>query len=161
MRIGIISDTHDRHGAVAEALRLLAAQQVELILHCGDIESPETVLLFMGTPTHFVLGNCDTNPTRLAEAIAEIDGTLHEPYGQLELAGQQIAWLHGHHQTVMRELEQSNRFDYLFYGHSHQASEHQTGKTRVINPGAMTRVQICSCLVLDLSNGETRSLGFR
>ena len=41
MRIGVVSDTHDRQEAVAEAVRLLMEQHVELILHCGDIESPE------------------------------------------------------------------------------------------------------------------------
>ena len=68
MRIGVVSDTHDRQEAVAEAVRLLLEQQVELILHCGDIESPETVRVFKPVPTHFVFGNWDKDRAPLALA---------------------------------------------------------------------------------------------
>ena len=69
MRIGVVSDTHDRSEAVAEAVRLLGEQKVDLILHCGDIESPETVALFKPIPTHFVFGNWDKDKAKLTAAI--------------------------------------------------------------------------------------------
>src|ERR1043166_6183941 len=77
MRIGVVSDTHDRQEAVAEAVRLLLEQQVELILHCGDIESPDTVRVFKGIPTHFVFGNWDKDRAKLATAIKDIGGTSY------------------------------------------------------------------------------------
>ena len=91
MRIGVISDTHDRHEAVAAAVRLLTEQKVELLLHCGDIESLETVALFRPIPTHFVFGNWDgdwvgrgpRDTARLRQAIADGGGRFHEPFGHI------------------------------------------------------------------------------
>ncbi len=75
MRIGVVSDTHDRQEAVAEAVRLLMEQHVELILHCGDIESPDTVRVFKPIATHFVFGNWDKDKAKLAAAIKDVGGT--------------------------------------------------------------------------------------
>ena len=57
MIIGIISDTHDRHALTLAAIDAMKAAGAEVILHCGDIESVQTVELFKGIPTHFVRGN--------------------------------------------------------------------------------------------------------
>ena len=69
MRLAILSDTHSRYATVARALDLVAAQHVDWILHCGDIDDVETVELFPSN-THFVFGNCDTNRNELRRAIA-------------------------------------------------------------------------------------------
>ena len=74
MRIGIVSDTHDRSEAIADAVRLLAEQQVELILHCGDIESLDTIQLFKPVPTHFVFGNWDRDRVRMTAGGKTRDG---------------------------------------------------------------------------------------
>src|SRR5438105_1214608 len=125
MKIGILSDTHSRYATVEKALQLLDERDVELILHCGDIEDTETVWLFPGK-THFVFGNCDTDRASLRQAIHGIGATLHEPFGHLELPGSKIAFLHGDDHRLLREVEHSGDFDYLFYGHTHQAKEHRT-----------------------------------
>jgi hypothetical protein len=57
MRVGIVSDTHDRAANVTTAVAMLRQQGVELLLHCGDITTVETVLLFAGLQAHFVFGN--------------------------------------------------------------------------------------------------------
>jgi predicted phosphodiesterase len=46
----------------------------------------------------------------------------------------------------------------VFYGHTHQAAEHRTGKTRVINPGALHRARPKTFVVLDLATGEVESV---
>lgn len=154
MKIGILSDTHDRTANVEAALAEFRRSDVELILHCGDIESVDTVRLFGSVPVHFVLGNCDWQPESLRYAIAEIGGVLHEPFGELELAGKKVAWVHGHVYELRQELEYADRYDYLFYGHSHVAEQHRAGRTLVVNPGALHRVREKTCLVLDLVSGE-------
>jgi putative phosphoesterase len=158
MRIGVVSDTHDRQEAVAEAVRLLMEQHVELILHCGDIESPETVRLFDGVPTHFVFGNCDHDRGRLREEICAIGAALHEPWGEVELAGKKIAWLHGHERRLKAEVEAMDHFDYLFYGHTHDAEQHRVGRTLVVNPGALYRAVPKQCVVLNLEREELESV---
>jgi putative phosphoesterase len=158
MRIGVVSDTHDRLEAVAEAVRLLQEQHVELILHCGDIESAETVRAFRPLPTHFVFGNWDKEKAKLAAAIKDIAGTFYETFGALEIGGKRIAWVHSHERHQLRQLENADFFDYVFYGHTHVREQHRTGKTLVANPGALFRANPKTCIVLDLATGEIKPI---
>jgi uncharacterized protein len=158
MRIGIVSDTHDRSEAVSEAVRLLGEQKVELILHCGDIESVETVSLFKPIPTHFVFGNWDKERSKLAAAIKSIGGAYSESFGAIELAGKRVAWVHSHERHQLYQLERSDYFDYVFYGHTHVREQHRTGRTLVANPGALFRANPKTCCVLDVVSGEIKPI---
>jgi putative phosphoesterase len=154
MKIGILSDTHGRVDTVALALAEFRARRAELLIHCGDIDDAETVAAFAGWNVHFVYGNCDADRRGIKRAIAAIGGTLHDPFGHLELDGKQIAWLHGDRPDLMHDVEASGHYDYLFYGHTHAAEQHRTANTLVVNPGALFRARPKSCLVLDLTNGR-------
>jgi putative phosphoesterase len=154
MRIGILSDTHNRYRNVEKALRLLKDRGVTLVLHCGDIEDAQTVRLFQGFTTHFVFGNCDSDKTELRQAMQESGATLHDHFGSLELEGRMIAWTHGDDARLKRDIEQSGAYDFLFYGHSHHAERHRTGKTVVVNPGALHRAREKTFVILDLRTGE-------
>jgi putative phosphoesterase len=157
MRIAIVSDTHSRYATVEAALQLIEAKKVGLILHCGDIEDAETVWLFPGN-THFVFGNCDTERASLRQAMYGIGATLHEPFGKLDLDGVKVAFLHGDDRELLTDLEQSEKYDYLFHGHTHIAAERRTGPTRVINPGALYRARPKSFAILDLESGTMESV---
>jgi len=154
MRIGIISDTHNRYRNVGTALKFLTDRGIDFVLHCGDIEDAQTVKLFEGFTAHFVFGNCDSDKDELREAMVDIGATLHEHFGSLELEGRMIAWTHGDHQRLLRDIEQSGAYDFLFYGHSHRAERHRAGKTLVVNPGALHRAQDKTFVVLDLASGD-------
>ena len=158
MRIGVVSDTHDRQEAVAEAVRLLMEQHVELVLHCGDIESPDTVRVFRPIPTHFVFGNWDKDKARLTAAIKEVGGTHYDSFGFLTLGEKRIAWVHSHERHQLRQLENADYFDYVFYGHTHVREQHRTGRTLVANPGALFRANPKTCIVLDLITGEIKPI---
>jgi uncharacterized protein len=158
MRIGIVSDTHSRYATVETVVKMLRQQGVSCVLHCGDIEDADTVWLFEDLPTHFVFGNCDTERASLRQAIYGIGGTLQEPFGSLELEERKIAWVHGDDKRLLRDIENSGHFDFLFYGHTHHAEQHRTGPTRVINPGALHRARPRTFVVLDLETGEWDSL---
>jgi putative phosphoesterase len=158
MKLGILSDTHDRFDTVRLALEQFRQRSVEMILHCGDIESADTVRLFAGTPTHFVFGNCDWQPEKLRYAIAEVGATLHEPFGELEVCDKKIGFVHSHIRALFQELQSADRFDYLFYGHTHVAEQHQVGKTLVVNPGALQRARDKTCAVLDVTTGDLETI---
>jgi putative phosphoesterase len=151
MRIAVISDTHSRYATVEAALKLIEDRGVEVILHCGDIEDSETVWLFPGK-THFVFGNCDKERASMRQAVHGIGGVVHEPYGYLELDGARIAFVHGDDRDLLSELERSEAFDYLFYGHTHLPREYRAGATRVINPGALHRARPKTFVFLDLES---------
>jgi putative phosphoesterase len=158
MQIGIISDTHSRYATVEKALSLLQARNVNYLIHCGDIEDSETVWLFQGFTVHFVLGNCDYERTELRQAMYGIGATLHEGCGVLELDGQKLAFTHGDDRALMHDLLQSDAFDYLFHGHTHQAVDKRQGRTRIINPGALHRARPKTLLILDLISGNAESI---
>lgn len=155
MKIAIVSDTHDRTDRVARAVAEIRARGVRTVIHCGDVTNAPVVELFRELDAHFVLGNCDYDEAELRSAIEAIDGTLHDGYGHLELAGRKLAFTHGHDYGRLQELEYSEAFDYLFHGHTHVAVDRRAGPTRVINPGAMQRVTVPTFVVLDLASGES------
>jgi putative phosphoesterase len=157
VKIAILSDTHSQEETVRRALKLVEGSGAGLILHCGDIEDPDTARLFPAG-THFVLGNCDGEPDGLRRAIREAGGTLHEPFGHLDLPGAKIAFLHGDDTGLLRDLEQSGQFDYIFHGHTHVAGERPAGSARVINPGALYRARPRTFAVLDLATGALQSV---
>lgn len=158
MRIGIVSDTHGNHRMVSRALVELRERGITTVLHCGDIDDPQTVAMFRGFTTHFVFGNCDIDKGALREAMSEIGATLHEHFGSIELEGVKLAFTHGDDQIRMRDVERSDYYDFLFYGHTHEAAEHRSGSTRVINPGALHRARPKTFIVLDLGSREVESV---
>ena len=157
MLIAIISDTHSRTASVQAALQIMAERGVELIIHCGDIQDGDAVRLSQ-EHTHFVFGNCDHDRADIEQAVADIGATLHGAWGQLELTGQSLAFVHGDDRQLLDDLEHADTFDFLFHGHTHIAKEHRTGKTRVINPGALQRVTVRTFALLDLPSGMVESV---
>ncbi|MFO0925749.1 MAG: YfcE family phosphodiesterase [Gemmataceae bacterium] len=158
MKIAILSDTHNQDHRVELALALARDRGAEMVLHCGDIEDPPVVRLFRGWNAHFVLGNCDWDRDGLREAITSIGGQLHDRYGHLEVAGRQLAFLHGHDGDLLHDLVQSGAYDYLFHGHTHHAVDRQAGPTRVINPGALQRARVKTFVVLDPASGVAETV---
>jgi uncharacterized protein len=157
MRLAIVSDTHSRYGTVDRVLHLLEPRKVDLIIHCGDIEDAETIAMFPAN-THYVFGNCDTDRDELRQAIRKSGGTLHEPYGHLELEGVSLAFIHSDDRRLMNDLEKSDAYQFIFYGHTHVAREHQSGTARVINPGALHRAQPKSFIILELPSGDVETI---
>jgi putative phosphoesterase len=158
MQIGIVSDTHGNRLMVQRALAELRERGIATIIHCGDIDDSETVALFHGFTTHFVFGNCDSDRAALREAMQTIGATLHESFGSLELEGVKLAFTHGDNAALLRDGERSGLYDFLFYGHTHQAAEHRSGSTRVLNPGALHRARPKTFLILDLEDREVESV---
>jgi predicted phosphodiesterase len=48
--------------------------------------------------------------------------------------------------------------DYVFHGHTHVAEERKSGRTRVINPGALHRARPKTFAILDLASGALESV---
>jgi putative phosphoesterase len=158
MNIGILSDSHGRHLNVRLALDELRRRGVGVVLHCGDIDEPATVLLFDGFEAHFVFGNGDYDREGLREAMRQLGATLHENFGNVEREGVKIAFVHGDDARLLRDLEHSGYYDFVFYGHTHVAKEHRTGSTRMINPGALHRARPKTFVVLDLATRDVESV---
>lgn len=156
MRIGVVSDTHGHIENTMAAVRMLEALQVERVLHCGDICSPQIPRLLAGWPTHFVFGNCDHGADLIAtrESIAAAGLSCHERFAALELAGRKIALLHSDDARLFRQVKSGGEYDLVCYGHTHQAEQHREGNTLVLNPGALFRATPHTIAVVDLATME-------
>jgi putative phosphoesterase len=157
MRVGILSDTHDRLARTIAAVELLLAEGAEVLIHCGDLTGPDIVHACASRPSYFVFGNNDDDLPILRGAIANVDGTCLEWGGEITLAGKRIAVTHGHMTRDLRPLLAAGP-DYLLSGHSHETHDRMEGPTRRINPGALHRAAEYTVALLDLDKDELRFL---
>ncbi len=151
MRIGVISDTHGHLANTMAAVRMLESLEVQAIVHCGDIGSPEIPKLLAAWPAHFVFGNCDGERDELRAAIEQAGMACYGRFGNLELAGRRIALIHSDDAKLFRHVITSGQYDLVCYGHTHQADQRWEGKTLVLNPGALYRATPHSLAVVDLA----------
>jgi uncharacterized protein len=154
MIIGIVSDTHGHVENAHRAARLLATLEVELVLHCGDIGSPEIIAAFQRWPTHFVFGNVDSRPEPLIAAIEAARQTCHGRFGSLDLAGRRVAFLHGDDARLLVATIDDRQYDLVCYGHTHQPDYRCVGTKHVVNPGALFRANPHSLAVARLPELE-------
>lgn len=158
MLVAVVSDTHGHTSNTLRAVRMLEQFEIDAVLHCGDIGSPQVVELFAAWPTHFVFGNVDSQWSELRAAIHEAGQTCHEEFGELEWAGLRVAFLHGHDQRRLRQAAQSGEWDVVCYGHTHVAEDHYEGDTLVLNPGALYRATPHSLALVELPERKVTRL---
>jgi uncharacterized protein len=139
MLIGVVSDTHGDIPRTRAAVQMLDSLGVAVVLHCGDIGTPEVVSLFSRWPTHFVFGNCDHDRKTLARAIEKAGQTCHGEFGELQLDGIRIAFLHGDDGELLQESITGDHWDLVCHGHTHLVRQERRGNTLVLNPGAIHR----------------------
>lgn len=149
MRIGILSDTHDQVARTSRAVRRLADEGAEALIHCGDLTGPDVVYECAGLPAHFVFGNNDYDFPGLRRAMAEIGAVCLGRGGQVELDGKRIAVTHGDSDQEIARLAAAVP-DYLCFGHSHWPADAREGPTRWVNPGALHRAAVWTVALLDL-----------
>lgn len=160
MRIGILSDTHDRRERTARGVRLLVDAGAEALIHCGDLTEPDIVYECAGPPGYFVFGNNDDDEDGIRAAIAAIGGTCLGFGGEVTLGGRRIAVTHGDSAQEVRRLAAAGP-DYLLFGHSHIPTDAREGPTRWINPGALHRAAAWTVAMLDLDVDALHFLNVR
>ena len=154
MKIGVLSDSHDRVEAMAQAVRTLTANGAEYLVHCGDVGA-ETILDYLaGTPAAFVWGYNDFDRRGLERYAEDLGIKCLGSVGELELGGKHFVVLHGDDDRTKQRLLAEQRFDYLLQGHTHIPADVRVGKTRCINPGALHRAREKTVAILDTETDE-------
>ena len=149
MRIGVLSDTHGHWAKTERVVNVFQRRGIDLLIHCGDIGSPEVVELLAPWPAHYVFGNVD-DPAEIRPAIVRFQKVCHERFGTIELGGRQIAFLHGDDSHLFRQTVQDGRWDLVCFGHTHQAEVSQRGPTKLLNPGAVYRAASPSVAIVEI-----------
>ena len=75
MKLGIISDTHDRVDNIIKMVNILNQHQVKLVIHCGDWDMPFTMRGLIGAkfPIKSVLGNGDPDIQKFLYQLQNLD----------------------------------------------------------------------------------------
>lgn len=130
MRIGIISDTHDRLPAIDQGLEILRRRDVAAIIHPGDVIAPFAArrLLAWTGPLHITYGNNDGERNGLKSVLPQIqDGPLWVTAG-----GKRILV---HHFIDWCDPADVRQADIIITGHTHGiVNESRDGKL-FLNPG--------------------------
>ena len=140
MRIGLVSDSHGKRGALKHALHLLSTKNIDAIVHCGDICCASCLRLLdkLRIPAWLVAGNMDYGLHGLAHAVEKSAVTFS--YSSVEIPLENGAYLvatHGHDLSLLDSLICGGHFPYVCHGHTHKAKDDRTGAVRVICPGAL------------------------
>lgn len=124
--VGLISDTHGRLRPEV----FPHFQDVELILHAGDIGDPGILVeLEALAPVRAVWGNTDGFEVR-ARVPEEVT---------LEVGDRRIVLLHGHQvgsPTAPRLAAAHPEADIVIYGHTHRPAVDRIGPQLMVNPGS-------------------------
>lgn len=130
MKIGVISDTHDRMPTLHKALDLFASEKVDAIIHAGDFVAPFAAkpLVSCGITLHSVFGNNDGERAGLSRLMpACVPGPL-----KLEIAGRSIVV---HHWIEQVPADIVAAADVVITGHTHEVVTEQRNGTLLLNPG--------------------------
>ncbi|MBS7656709.1 MAG: metallophosphoesterase [Candidatus Bathyarchaeia archaeon] len=137
MKIGLVSDTHDRLPFIDRAVRKLNDEGVDLVLHAGDYSAPFAALRFSSLKSQMigVFGNNDAEKELLQKNFEKIGKNVRGKFAEVKVENLKIALLHGEEIDLLESIINTSAFDIVVHGHTHQASIHKQNGTLIVNPG--------------------------
>jgi hypothetical protein len=144
VKICIVSDSHDRADALAQAVLEARALGAEAVIHCGDLIGAQTVkpALAAGLPVHLIHGNNVGDTQALHRQSRASGGQLHYHGGdaRLELGGRRVFVVH--YDDYGYAMACTGDWDLVCCGHSHRAEARQVAgvnanETWLVNPGTV------------------------
>lgn len=150
MKLGVISDTHDRLPTFRRAVALFQRLKVDAIFHAGDYVAPFAARLIapdvLSTPPHCVYGNNDGEREGLKSILPNlVDGPL-----RVRLADKTIVM---HHFIDWLKPKDLAGADVVITGHTHQVVTETKNDTLYLNPGECCGwvTDRCTVALLDLT----------
>ena len=133
LRLGVVADTHSRPHP--DALRLLALEKPDVVLHAGDIGDLEVLTALEAVaPLVVVRGNIDTRANHLPDSVtiqAQSDTAV------LRILLTHIAVARSRLRSDARRLAERENADLVICGHSHVPLITRDGDIAVFNPGSI------------------------
>lgn len=135
MRVGLISDTHDRIPAIAELVKQMQAAGVGMVLHAGDYCSPFSLKPFEDAHVSLagVFGRNDGDRQGLeTRAQSAFGAELFESPHSFELNETRVMLVHDIGDVQKRSVASH---DIVVHGSTHQQEMKTRGDTLIVNPG--------------------------
>ncbi|MCU4718873.1 metallophosphoesterase [Halapricum hydrolyticum] len=156
MKVGIVSDTHDNGGIVERAVGTFEQEDVDAVIHCGDIVAPFSATPFeSGFDFYAVRGNND-GEWALERTVGGF-GTYLGEMGELTLGDVEFAVYHGTSEPIVDALLECGTYDYVCRGHTHERINERRGETVHLNPGGIPipdAPEDPAAIVLDTETGD-------
>jgi len=143
MKIAIVSDTHDNLPNFKKAVDWIKKEKINTIIHCGDIFKAETIkesLVDYKGKIHLIFSPADADFSKIPQdSFKNLPRVkVYEKFGELKVDGKEIAFCH--FPEIATELANNQKYDLVFYGHTHKPWEEKIGKTRLVNPGNIANI---------------------
>jgi putative phosphoesterase len=144
MKICIVSDSHDRADALAQAVREAKELGAAAVVHCGDVIGAQTLrpAMALGLPMHVIHGNNLGDQGMLYQISSGSGGLLryHGADARLELGGRKVFLVH--YPDYGYGMACTGNWDLVCCGHSHQAEIRRVpsvkgGESWLVNPGTV------------------------
>jgi putative phosphoesterase len=146
MIAGVMSDSHDNLENVRKALNVFSENNVDILIHLGDIVSPFTLRLIgkwakeRNVRVEAIYGNNCGEKLGLLKIASQYGISLEEPPRSIEISGIRILLLHGFGSKentldIVNALAISNKWDIILYGHTHEPDLRKADGTLILNPG--------------------------
>ena len=139
MKIAIISDTHDNALHVEKFLAWANANQIEAIIHCGDIVRSDTIHLLLDNfkgLIKVVFGNAELDKEEMLKLPAKhFNLEIHSKEGEWVVDNWRLYFTHQSDQV--NSLALSKKYDFIFYGHTHRPWISEKAGVWLINPGTL------------------------
>ena len=135
MRIGLMSDSHDRVPAVSELLKQLTTAGVNMVLHAGDYCSPFVLKPFEEYSVSLagVYGHNDGDKQGLlGRAQASFGTELFDSPHSFEIGGQRLILVHDIGDIQQRSIE---THAIVVHGATHKQELKERGDTLIVCPG--------------------------
>lgn len=130
MKIGVLSDTHDRLDRIDAAIAEFQRRGVDAVIHPGDVVAPFAArrLLAWKGPLHITYGNNDGERRGLKSVLAQLqDGPL-----PLTLGGRRVLV---HHYVDWCAPGDIQKADIVVTGHTHEIVNEVRDGRLFLNPG--------------------------
>ncbi|MBX3132909.1 MAG: metallophosphoesterase [Gemmatimonadaceae bacterium] len=135
MRIGLMSDTHDRVPAIDALLREMLKREVTFVLHAGDFCSPFSLKPFQdhGIAMAGVFGRNDGDMEGLRATAAQAMGQelFESPHG-MKVGDHKVLVVHDIGEVVERSVL---AHAVVVHGHTHLQEMKTRNDTLIVNPG--------------------------
>ncbi|MEM4246065.1 MAG: metallophosphoesterase [Candidatus Bathyarchaeia archaeon] len=129
--------SHDNLLKIKRAVEVINDWGADLVVHCGDFSAPFAASPYkdLDAPMIAVYGNNDAERGLIREKLEQAGKKIPGTFAKVEIDNRKIAVTHGDNIDLLDSLIESQVFDAVIYGHSHQASTRVAGGVLALNPG--------------------------
>jgi len=138
MKIAICADSHDNLINISDFLYFCNYNEVDVILHCGDWCAPSTLQFFRENfkgKIYGVYGNVHDDDKMVKKIAKETKIKIKKD--KLSFTLDKLKMYITHYPETAQRAAKTNRYHFVFYGHTHKPWKEIVNQTHVINPGTL------------------------